>query len=292
MQRSVNPNVIIDGDNVTLKTTSYDVELDTSSFNYLKNILNMCDGEVLTTYDMITKNLDELFMKLLHADSSQVFEYNTFTSEDIDDHMLQHCGKLKSVFIVLFSRIQDKYKQSHMDMDMDNVNKEFQLIYRIINKSLDKHNIQLVSYFLPILCNDIIHEEKAKFIQEQVEKAKHCNENIVTIESSEKEKVFEVLLVTKNNKMMISKIHSGKNQYMLNIQQNTCTCLDFRMRKCKQGLCCKHLMQLRNKSYCLLHIKKVMDSLSNNYNCNTSFAPLKEMMRVVYDENMDYLPKT
>lgn len=290
MQRSVNPNVIIDGDNVTLKTTSYDVELDTSSFNYLKNILNMCDGEVLTIYDMITKNLDELFMKLLHADSSQVFEYNTFTSEDIDDHMLKHCGKLKSVFIVLFSKIQDKYKQSHMDMD--NVNKEFQLIYRIINKSLDKHNIQLVSYFLPILCNDIILEEKAKFIQEQVEKAKHCNENIVTIESSEKEKVFEVLLVTKNNKMMISKIHSGKNQYMLNIQQNTCTCPDFRMRKCKQGLCCKHLMQLRNKSYCLLHIKKVMDSLSNNYNCNTSFAPLKEMMRVVYDENIDYLPKT
>jgi hypothetical protein len=290
MQRSVNPNVIIDGDNVTLKTTSYDVELDTSSFNYLKNILNMCDGEVLTIYDMITKNLDELFMKLLHADSSQVFEYNTFTSDDIDSEMLKHCGKLKSVFIVLFSRIQDKYKQSHMDMD--NVNKEFQLIYGIINKSLDKHNIQLVSYFLPILCNDIIHEEKAKFIQEQVEKAKYCNENIVTIESSEKEKVFEVLLVTKNNKMMISKIHSEKNQYMLNIQQNTCTCLDFRMRKCKQGLCCKHLMQLRNKSYCLLHIKKVMDSLSNNYNCNTSFAPLKEMLSVVYDENIDYLPKT
>ena len=78
-----------------------------------------------------------------------------------------------------------------------------------------------------------------------------------------------------------------KKKYLINIKKNTCTCPDFRLRKIKQGLCCKHLIEIRNKSYCMLMIDKVMSSLSQSY-CNNSYVPFKQMLNVTYDKSINY----
>lgn len=282
---------------VIFETNKCDVELNDEKFQVLKNTLSMDDNEILHMYNEIVNILDQLTVLLLQADSSQTqlnydsYEFITFDSDDIHDDILKGCEALKRIFESLFNKIKENSVLYHY-MKFDKPNEaftKFDSVCNIIIDSFAAHAIQLVTYFISITQSNIIEDEKDRLMKDEIKNGYNRNENILPIESSVKETVTIFLYVSKNNRMLVSKLKNKRKKYLLNIKNNTCTCPDFRLRKMKQGLCCKHLMEIRNKSYCLLLMDKVMDSLSQN-SCSNSYVPFKKMLSVAYDKSINYNP--
>lgn len=281
---------------VIFETNKCDVELNDEKFQVLKNTLSMDDNEILHMYNEIVNILDQLTVLLLQADSSQTklnydsYEFITFDSDDIHDDILKGCEALKRIFESLFNKIKENSVLYHY-MKFDKPNEaftKFDSVCNIIIGSFAAHAIQLVTYFISITQSNIIEDEKDRLMKDEIKDGYNRNENILPIESSVKETVTIFLYVSKTNKMLVSKLKNKRKKYLLNIKNNTCTCPDFRLRKMKQGLCCKHLMEIRNKSYCLLLMDKVMDSLSQN-SCSNSYVPFKKMLSVAYDKSINYI---
>ena len=280
---------------VIFETNKYDVELNDEKFQVLKNTLSMDDSEILHMYNEIVNILDQLTVLLLQADSSQTklnydsYEFITFDSDDIHDDILKGCEALKRIFESLFNKIKENsvlYHYMKFDKPNDAFTK-FDSVCNIIIDSFVAYAIQLVTYFISITQSNVIEDEKDRLMKDEIKDGYNRNENILPIESSVKETVTIFLYVSKNNKMLVSKLKNKRKKYLLNIKNNTCTCPDFRLRKMKQGLCCKHLMEIRNKSYCLLLMDKVMDSLSQN-SCSNSYVPFKKMLSIAYDKSINY----
>lgn len=268
---------------VIFETNKYDVELNDEKFQAMKSILYMNDREILHIYNEIVNILDQFTILLLQADSSQtqLNEFTAFDSQNVHDDMLKGHENLKTIFESLFNRIKENNSQPN-----EIISKFYTICDMIIN-SFETHVIQLVTYFISIIRNNIIQAEKEKLMKDEIMEGLNRNENIVPIESSQKETYTTIVHVSKNNKMIVSKLKNKKKKYLINIKNNTCTCPDFRLRKIKQGLCCKHLMEIRNKSYCLLTINKVMDLISQS-SYNNSYVPFKQMLCVAYDKSINY----
>jgi predicted nucleic acid-binding Zn finger protein len=286
---------------VILETNKYDIELNDEIFQVLKNISSMNDDEILHMYNGILNVLDALTIILLQADSSQMqldyrnLETITFDSNNVNKDMVEGFEKIKIYLEMIFDRIKrssDLYNNSFFKqyLKYDQPNEAIDKLIKISNiivDSLKTHPVQVVSSCLRIITNNIIEDEKDRLMKDEIEEGSKRNENIIVIESSAKETTTAVLYVSKNNEMTLSKLKNKRKKYLINVKNNTCTCPDFRLRKWKQGLCCKHLMEIRNKSHCILLIDKVMASLSRN-SYNTSYVPFKKMLDVVYDKAIDY----
>lgn len=282
---------------VIFETDKYDIELNDGKFQVLKNNLYMNDKEILHIYNDIVNILDQLTILLLQADSSQtqLNEIVTFNSQTVHNDMLKYCEDLKRIFESLFIRMKDnsvlyenKLYKKYLKFNQPNeVISKFNMICDIIIDSFETYVIQLVTYFISIIKNNLIENERDELMKNEIKMGLNRNENIISIESSKKETEATFLYVSKNNKMMVSKLKNKKKKYLVNIKNNTCTCPDFLLRKMQQGLCCKHLMEIRNKSYCLLAINKVMDSLSQS-SYNNSYVPFKQMLHAVYDNSINY----
>ena len=283
---------------VIFQTNKYDVVLNDDQFQVIKSILFMNDTEILHVYNEIVNILDKLTILLLQADSSHIQRNITFISlesNDIHDDILKGCEDLKKVLGQLFDRMKEQsiyynnkfYKQFlRFDQPNEVINK-FNRLCDIIIDSFEIHALQIVTHFISIIRNNIIENEKDKLMKNEIKEAHNRNENVISIDSNEKETTTLILYVSKNNKIILSKIKNKKKKYLINIKNNTCTCPDFRLRKIKQDMPCKHLMKINNKSCCLLLIDKVMNALSKN-NYNNSYVPFKKMLDVVYNENVDY----
>ena len=282
---------------VIFETDKYDIELNDGKFQLLKNNLYMNDKEILHIYNDIVNILDQLTILLLQADSSQtqLNKIVTFNSQTVHNDMLKYCEDLKRIFESLFIRMKDNsvlyknklYKQYLKFNQPNEVISKFNMICDIIIDSFKTYAIQLVTYFISIIKNNLIENERDELMNDEIKTGFNRNENIIPIESSKKETEATFLYVSKNNKMMVSKLKNKRKKYLVNIKNNTCTCPDFLLRKMQQGLCCKHLIEIRNKSYCLLAIDRVMDSLSQS-SYNNSYVPFKQMLHVVYDNSINY----
>ena len=275
---------------VIFETYKYDIKLNENLFQVLKNILSMNDNESLHMYNEIINILDELPIKLLlQAESYQIqqnYEFKIF-----DPTKVEGFDKLKLLFEMLFDKIKVYcYQKNIQTIRYYEYNEAFDKLNKIcdiIVDSLHSHSIHLVSSFLRIITNNIIEDEKDRLLKEEIEESSKRNENIIAINSYAKETTTAFVYISINNEIIVSIMKSKKKKYLINIKNNTCTCPDFRKRKMKQGLCCKHLMEIRNKSYCMLMIDKVMSSLSQN-SCNNSYVPFKHMLNVVYDNSINY----
>lgn len=283
---------------IIFETDKYDIELNDEKFQIMKEYLSMNDNEILDVYNEIVNILDDLTIILLKADSSNIqhnysnLETISFSSDIIHKDMLSGFEKLKIQLEFMFNKIKANNTQYSVinkhkyDIYNEAINK-LNAICNTVIESFKTYPIHVVSSCLRIIMNNIIEDEKDRLMKHQINEGSKQNENIIAIESSRKETTTTVLYVSKNNEMLLSKMKNKKKKYLINIKKNTCTCPDFEMRKMKQGLCCKHLMEIRNKSYCLLMIHKVMDSLSQN-SYNNYHVPFKEMLHVVYDESTNY----
>ena len=285
---------------VIFETDKYDIELNDEKFQMMKEYLSMSDNEILHVYNEIVNILDDLTIIHLKADSSNIqldyscLETICFTSDNIHKDMLSGFEKLRIQLEFMFNKIKVNSAQynSTSKPKYDRYNEAINKLNEICNimiESFKTHPVHVVSSCLCIITNNIIEDEKDRLMKDQINEGSKLNENIISIESSAKETTTTVLYVSKNNEMLLSKMKNRKKKYLINIKKNTCTCPDFEMRKMKQGLCCKHLMEIRNKSYCLLVMNKVMDSLSQN-SYNNYHVPFKEMLNVVYDKSINYNP--
>ena len=285
---------------VILETDKYDIELNDEKFQMMKEYLSMNDQEILNIYNEILNILDDLTIILLKADSSNIqldyscLETISFNSDIIHKDMLSGLEKLRIQLEFMFNKIKANSPQYNVinKLKYDRYNEAINKLTDICNivvESFNTNPIHVVSSCIRIITNNIIEDEKDRLMKDQIAEGFKQNENIIAIESSVKETTTTVLYVSKNNEMLLSKMKNKKRKYLINIKKNTCTCPDFEMRKMKQGLCCKHLMEIRNKSYCLLAMNKVMDSLSQN-SYNNYHVPFKEMLHVVYDKSINYNP--
>lgn len=285
---------------VIFETDKYDIELNDKKFQMIKEYLSMNDDEILNVYNEIVNILDDLTILLLKADSSNIqldysrLETVSFDCDIIHKDMLSGFEKLKIQLEFMFNKIKvnstqynviTKLKYNSYNEAIDKLND----ICNIVVESFTIYPIHLVSSCIRIITNIIIEDEKDRLIKNQIVEGSKRNENIIAIESSAKETTTTVLYVSKNNELLLSKMKNKKRKYLINIKKYTCTCPDFEIRKMKQGLCCKHLMEIRNKSYCLLLINKVMDSISQN-SYNNYHVPFKEMLHVAYDKSINYNP--
>lgn len=281
---------------VIFETDKYDIELNDNLFQVMKNILSMNDNEILHMYNEIVNILDKSTILLLQSESSQtVINYNNsinidFDWKDINEEMIKNIELLKANIEILFNKIKSNCDLYNRSLKYDKPNEACDKLIKvcdIIIDSLKLHQIYIVSSCIRIIATNIIEDEKDRLMKDEIKEAHKRNENIIAIDSYAKETTILIVYVSINNKMIISKMKNKKKKYLINIKNNTCSCPDFKLRKIKQGLCCKHLMEVRNKSYCLLMIDRVMNSLSQN-SCNNSYVPLKHMLNVAYDNSINY----
>jgi len=244
---------------VILETDKYDIELNDEKFQMMKEYLSMNDQEILNIYNEILNILDDLTIILLKADSSNIqldyscLETISFNSDIIHKDTLSGLEKLRIQLEFMFNKIKANSAQYNVinKLKYDRYNEAINKLNDICNivvESFNTNPIHVVSSCIRIITNNIIEDEKDRLMKDQIAEGFKQNENIIAIESSVKETTTTVLYVSKNNEMLLSKMKNKKRKYLINIKKNTCTCPDFEMRKMKQGLCCKHLMEIRNKS--------------------------------------------
>lgn len=271
---------------VIFETDKYDIELNDKLFQVIKNILSMNDNEILHMYNEIVNIMDQLTIIFLRADSSQTqLNYylitTTFDHNNINKDMVKYFEKLKMQLEIIFDKIKVKYYKPNVTID------KLIVVCDIMIYSFTTHPIDLLSSCFRSITNNIIEDEKDRLMKDEIKEASKRNENVIVIDSCTKDTTTVIVYVSKNNELILSKMKNKKKKYLINIKKNTCTCPDFRLRKIKQGLCCKHLIEIRNKSYCMLMIDKVMSSLSQSY-CNNSYVPFKQMLNVIYDKSINY----
>lgn len=271
---------------VIFETDKYDIQLNDILFQVIKNILSMNDNEILHMYNEIVNIMDQLTIIFLRADSSQTqLNYDlittTFDHNNINKDMVKCFEKLKMQLEIIFDKIKVKYYKPNVTID------KLIVVCDIMIDSFTTHPIDLLSSCFRSITNNIIEDEKNRLMKDEIKEASKRNENVIVIDSCSKDTTTVIVYVSRNNELILSKMKNKKKKYLINIKKNTCTCPDFRLRKIKQGLCCKHLMEIRNKSYCMLMIDKVMSSLSQSY-CNNSYVPFKQMLHVTYDKSINY----
>ena len=281
---------------VIFETDKYDIELNDKLFQVIKNILSMNDNEILHMYNEIVNIMDQLTIIFLRADSSQTqLNYDlittTFDHNNINKDMVKYFEKLKRQLEIIFNKIKVScYQKNIQTIKYYEPNVTIDKLIEVCDIMIDSfttHPIDLLSSCFRSITNNIIEDEKDRLMTDEIKEASKRNENVIVIDSCSKDTSTVIVYVSRNNELILSKMKNKKKKYLINIKKNTCTCPDFRLRKIKQGLCCKHLMEIRNKSHCLLFINKVMNSLSQN-SYNNSFVPFKQMLHVTYDKSINY----
>ena len=276
---------------VILSMRKCDIELYVETFEVIKTLLSMNDNELLYLYDEITTIMDNLTVILLNSDSSHIEESveSSFNIENVHPDMIHGYKQLKHTLNIILEKLKKSsvaYKNPHLKYDEPNeVFNKFLTITNIIIESLENHALSLVSYLLTIIIKNIIQDEKDRLMYKEMNTGLKNNENIIIVDSDSTPTSMDVLFVSKNNDLLTSKMHNKRKKYLINIKNNTCTCLDFKVRKWKQGLCCKHLMALKNKTYCLMLIDKIFKVNTNSHN---TYLPMNKMLKVAYDKNIDY----
>jgi len=284
---------------VILETDNYDIELNDVKFQMMKEYLSMSDNEILNACNEIVNILDDLTIILLNADcflDNHNVENISFDSDIIHKDILSGCKKLKKILEFMFNKIKANSAQynSISKPEYDSFQNEAiiqlsEICYYMV-ESFETYPIHVVSCYLTIVKKNIIEDERDRLMMHQIVEGSKRNENIIVIESSAKETFTSVFIyVSKNNEKKFARLKIKRKKYLINIKNNTCTCPNFYVGHMKYGTCCKHLMEIRNKSYCLLMMNKVMASLSQN-SYNNYHVPFKEMLHLVYDKSINYNP--
>lgn len=285
---------------VILETDKYDIELNDEKFQMMKEYLSMNDNEILNVYNEIVNILDDLTIIFLHADDSldyHCLETISFDSDIIHKDMLPSFEKLKMQLEFMFNKIKANSvqynsisKPKYDSFQNESIIQLNRICYFMI-ESFKIYPIHVVSSYLSIIKNNIIEDEKDRLMMHQIVEGSKQNENIIVIESTSAKETFTptFIYVSKNNERKFAKMKIKRKKYLINIKNNTCTCPNFYVCHMQYASCCKHLMEMRNKSYCLLLLNKVMDSISQN-SYNNYHVPFKEMLNVTYDKSINYNP--
>ena len=133
--------------------------------------------------------------------------------------------------------------------------------------------------FIKIVIEEIEILDKA-IIGESVQNG---NNLIRVLSDTEQKSHVNLIYVSKTSKVMKVRAELPKIRYLVDVKNNLCDCPDFFYRRFQRGQLCKHLLQLKNKTRCMMNIMEIMRDRTHNL-----LYPIGEMLRVAYDEKINY----
>ena len=133
------------------------------------------------------------------------------------------------------------------------------------------------------IVNDIYYDKQSLPTDAFIAYKKKKGINIIKTRSFQPTKYTEVLYKDKVNNLKIAKSPIKPSHYIINVKKNLCSCPDFIHRKLQAGLSCKHLLELKNKTRCLMLLAEIQNT--NLYNVN---MPFKAMLNTAYDTVIQY----
>ena len=259
--------------------------------NGLEQQFNVAENDMGT----IIKSLKHICVTTFDdVPNSEIIVTDSIINEnDINDDIKVNTKRILDVFNMIFDNMSKFItKQCHNcgetnePVIISHIMYWFKDLCIYIQETIMKHYFDLIlmNYTLRYLTKTVFDEKDLMLSNDTyITYMKKQNTNIVKIRSFQPTKYVKVLYKDNNNNLKIANKILKHKYYMINVKSNTCSCPDFIHRKSQNGLVCKHLIELKNKTRCLLLLKSIQNK--NLYNVN---MPMKEMLNQVYTEDIKY----
>jgi predicted nucleic acid-binding Zn finger protein len=242
---------------------------------------------------VIIISLKHVFNKMFH---NVLFAEVIVTDElidinDIQEEYITDTRNMEKTFLSIFDAMLIAVTKQCRDTGVQEDNVIFkhtiqlynEFCLNVIKRKINLHYIDLELLDVSIGCiiSNVVSNKKKELSDMLIMLSKKNGENIIKMKSFQPMKFANVCYVDKSNKMKLAKKKLNDKYYTININANSCSCPDFIYRKMKVGLSCKHLMELKNKTRCLMLIKNI-PALYN------IAIPIKEMLETAYSPGVRY----
>lgn len=243
-------------------------------------------GVIITCIKKVFNNMFENININEIIVTNALIDYNDIREDDITNTQ-----NMENILLEIFDNMLTVITKQFKDIGItDNyvifkhtINLYEDLCFDVIKKKIILHYIELLLLDTSInsLISNMVLMKKKELNEMLIELYKEAGENIIKIKSFQPTKLIDVYYVDKLNRIKLAKIKTEDVHYFINVRANLCSCPDFKYRKLKSGLSCKHLLELRNKTRCIALIKQI----PGLYNID---IPVKKMLQVAYCPNVKY----
>lgn len=210
---------------------------------------------------------------------------------DIQEEHITNTLNMENTFLRIFDAMSIAVAKQCRDTGVAEDNVIFEntiqlyneFCFDVIKRKIILHYIELglLDVRIGYVISNVVSKKKKELSDMLIMLSKKNGENIILMKSFQPMKFGNVCYVDKSNRIKLAKRKLDDKHYTINIKENSCSCPDFIYRKMKAGLSCKHLMELKNKTRCLMLIKNI-PALHN------IAIPVKEMLETAYCPNVQY----
>jgi len=265
-------NIIINGTTKQFKVSEDDMG------NIIKSLKDTCtrtfDDETITGEIIMTDNV--------------------INEDDIDDDIKRNTKIIEDTLNTLFEDILKVITKqchtcgvTHEPRILSHVLNWFKNACNYIQETIMNHyyDLRIMDKTFCYLVNSVFDEKQVMPTDAFIDymKKRENGSNIIKTRSLQPTKYVKVLYKDKCNNLKIAKAPMKHKYYIINVETNSCSCPDFIYRKLHTGLSCKHLMELKNKTRCLMLLKEIQNE--NLYNVD---MPFKEMLKAAYNTDIKY----
>lgn len=240
----------------------------------------------------IIKSLNNIFTSLFSGTLEILITNDVMTKNDIHDDIKRHSKSIADTFNSLFDdMLKVVTKQCHTFGEtyevriLDHTICSFKDLYTCIQDTImENYDLRMMESALNDIVNDIFYDKHSLATDTFITHMKKEKDiNIIKTRSFQSTKYEDGLYKDKNNHLKIAKFQMKHKYYIINVKTNMCSCPDFIHRKLQAGLSCKHLLELKNKTRCLMLLAEIQNT--NLYNVN---IPFKAMLNTAYDTDIQY----
>lgn len=259
------------------------------TINGLKQTFKVSNADMGVIITSLKKVFDNMFDNIPMNDvivTNQLIELSDIREDDITN-----TKKMENTFLGIFDTMLAAITKQCHDTGITEeyvifkhtINLYRDFCFDVVKQKLVLHYIELglLDTSIGYLISNVVLMKKKELSDMLIELSKKAGENIIKMKSFQPTKLTNVFYVDKNNRMKLAKRKVEDRHYIINVKANLCSCPDFKYRKMQSGLSCKHLLELKNKTRCLMLIKQI-PALHN------IAIPVKEMLEVAYCPEVQY----